>query len=276
MWGFIMPILQSVLFFEQGKFGWTESYHKDIPDQDLANFVQVTRDLATKRIAFSGRETKITAIRLSKIGAFRDVAGEFTTYNGHASQDSDAPNTCLTTFMQSALRLQTKYMFPRGVWDAVIKTGGIYDPGALPSFVSRYNAWMAEVVNQSWGWMSAGNAVNAMLDGVTSNANKTVRLVFKTDLFPAILPIAAEIRLSGILGAFQLNGLQPVIPIDRKTCDTKFPVAIFPWTAGGKGRYTEKVFVAAAFVGFEKVSERKVGRPSYLTPGRARGRRRAG
>lgn len=267
-----MAILKCTLFFRQTGYGWTESYFKDVADLDLSQFQVVSYTLAEKRIKVSGEQTELYAIRLSKEGPFRDVYVQPVTMKGTRSHASDVPHTTLTYGMQNATRLKRKFIFVRGVWDGNIDTGGVFTPDA--TYVPKINTWRNEVITQAWGWMGTASTQDAFVSGVTVNANGTIRLTFATDLFPAPYPRRTSIRLSGLLGCFQLNGLQPVVATDARTCDTKFPMAIFPWTAGGKGRFSGRAFVPAAFVDFEKVSRRAAGRPSYLTPGRQRARPR--
>lgn len=267
-----MPVLKCTLFFKQQGPGWTETYYKTISDADLASFLPIATTLAQKRILCSGAQTQLYCIRLSREGVFRDVYPRFVSMFGTTAKDSDAATTCVDFLFQNAARTKSKYTYARGVWDEAITVGGVFTPS--PSYVAILNAWYAELAAQEWGWMGVTDPVESFITNVVANENKTVAVTMATPLFPEPLANYAQVRISGVGGAIQLNGQFVVKVKSTTTFDTKYPLAIFPYTVGGKVRFSTKVCVPIVHAIATKVGERKVGKPSYQSPGRRRARAR--
>jgi hypothetical protein len=105
------------------------------------------------------------------------------------------------------------------------------------------------------------------------NADKTWTITTLADLFPDPWPLETSVRITGIQGATQLNGIHIVKPTSKTVFTTKFPIAAFPYTLGGIVTYATKGIVKTTSIQASRVTERKPGRPSYLSPGRRRARR---
>lgn len=268
-----MPTIQGTLFFEQEGYGWTESLYKLGTDSDLRTYLPGLYTLATKRAKLSGTQTAIRHTRVSTVGVFRDVGGENVNLVGDGSHESDTPATALLIFMNDVTSLKHKFLFMRGIWDSVVKIGGLYQP--TTAYIANFNAWAAEVRAGGWGWNGAATKIEQLVTNVVQNVDKTVTVTLGAELFPVPRPDFATVRISGVQGAVQLNGSQVVRVNDGTHFTTKFPIAMFPWTVGGKVTYTVKGFVAAFGVGVERITERKPGRPSYKSVGRRRARARS-
>jgi hypothetical protein len=268
-----MPTIQGTIFFEQEGYGWTESLYKVGTDTDLRTYLPGLYTLATKRIKLSGAQTQIKHTRVSSVGIFRDVDGENLNLVGDGSHESDTPATALLIFMNDVTSLKHKFMFMRGIWDSVVKIGGLYQPTV--AYSANFAAWRVEVVAGTWGWLGTATKIEQLVTNVVQNVDKTVTVTLAAELFPVPRPDFASVRISGVQGAVQLNGQQIVRVNSGTQFTTKFPVAMFPWTVGGKVTYNLKGFVAASGIGVERVTERKPGRPSYKSVGRRRARARS-
>lgn len=270
-----MPLIRATWFFQQQGYGWTENLWLNGTDSDLNSYTGKVNDYAVKRAVLSGNETFIIGARWSVENVFRDALGlDFpgSGLQGKTTQESDSPDTALLVHMRNTGGTKRRNHFLRGVWDSVVKTGGLYTPTA--AWTGYLNAWKAEISQKGWGWLTRGNRVQQNVTAVIQTAGGQVDVTTAGVLFPLPLPSSANVSISGVSGAFQINGPQIVVPTQQDRFLTRNRIAIFLYNSGGRVTYTTPVFQGIDEAGVSRVVERKVGRPSGKSPGRRKARAR--
>jgi hypothetical protein len=260
------------MFFAQRTYGWSESAWFNGISNDLNSYFGQIDALAQKRIKLCGITTTLPFVRWSQEGVFRDVA--LWGYPGGglpgtAAKDSDAPSTALLLALRNGLATRHRNIYLRGIWDEGVVTGGVYTPSV--AYVALMNDYLAQLVAGGWGWLGNNTTTESILTNVVQNVNGTVDLTAAAAVLPGPFPQEATIRVSGVLGASQVNGVQIVRASSATQFNTKKRISIFPYQAGGKARYSTKDLILIAGGTVRRVVERKPGRPSY----QSRGRRRA-
>lgn len=272
-----MPIVRCNFFFQQQGYGWTETYWTTGTDTDIRQYFDKADTLAKKRAILSGKETFLEAVRLSAEGVFRDATG--VTYpgdglKGKADQISDAPATALLIGMKNAAATKARNIFLRGVWDACVDEGGRFKPtDAYTGYLNQFFAELTQAAPQTgWGWLGAVTRVPGNVTTVTQDLSGTVLINLASDVFPGPFPQDTSVRISGVLGATQINGQQIVRATAPRVCSTRRRISIFPYTTGGKLTYNAKDYIPAFVCSPKRIVERKPGRPSYRSAGRQRAR----
>jgi hypothetical protein len=274
-----LNVAKVTLSFIQGAYGWTENYFLNNPSTNLVPELAKGNTLANKRLPLSGAQTFVQHIKVSNENTKRDVLLDLTTYQGNSSKPSDAPDTAVLIKKYGALPQQNAPVYLRGVWDEVIISGGQLDQ-TNAAWIAAYNAWVAELTSTSEGWGFLGldptATLTAQIATVTQNANGTIHVTLKTPTFGAgpYLP-SQKVFISGVGGAASVNGPQIVSVSATSTFDTVKQIPMFPYTTGGKVTAQNQKFWPIASAQIQRVVERKVGRPLYLSRGRQRGRKLA-
>lgn len=268
-----MPLIRVNLFFQQQGYGWTETYWTQGTDTDIRSYNTKVNNLANKRAVCSGAQTFITASRISAEGVFRDATGAFFPgdgLQGTATQISDAPATALLVGMKDISAAKARNIFMRGIWDSCVDEGGKFIPTA--AYSAKLNAFFAEIVQQNWGWLGATTRTTAGVMTVTQDPSGVVLVAVNADIFVAPFPVLGTVRISGVLGATQLNGQDIISASDARHFSTRRRISIFPYTTGGKVTFNTKAFIPALVCTAKRIVERKPGRPSYLSAGRRKAR----
>lgn len=267
-----MPFVKATFFFEQNGYGWTESLWQNAPDPvDLNTFLPKVQAYATKRAPVCGRETLLTYARLSNENVYRDAIflGLGAGLKGTAGQSSDAPDTAVLFQWRNNAGGKRRRTYVRGVWDGMIDKGGQFIPD--DKYQPVINAWVGQVTQDSWGWITRGSRVQGDVKAATADpASGQVNVTLKAPLFAGPLPRITRVQISGVHGAYQINGSQLVYPTAVDAFTTKDRIAIFPYTSGGVVTWWTPTFQIIDVGGADRVVERKAGRPSFLSRGRAK------
>jgi hypothetical protein len=266
-----MPNIRLTMFFEQAGQGFTESYWTTGTDPDVRSYRTAADFLANKRIKVSGEQTRLTNIRLNVEGVFRDLVGG--TYPGGGLQGtigkpSDFVDTALMMRGASADSKFRRSNYVRGIWDEVVTTGGDYVPNA--DFLAVLGPFVSALINRGWGWLGRTTRLFAPIATVTQDVSGAVNFTLGADLFPGPFPQRVGVRISGVLGAYQLNGPQVVVATSARIASTAGRTSIFPYTTGGRVLLTTSAFIPFDSVTARRIVERKAGRPSYKSAGRRR------
>jgi len=264
-----MAIIRVTLFFELRGYGWTESYYREGPSIDTGNYFVVSDRLAQKRAKMLGAQGLLKYLRWSEEGVQRDSLG--ITYPagglpGTLSEPAGAPQLALLTRMRNPTARKLKLTYLRGIWDSVSKDGGAYSPST--AFTAYFDDWKASLIQDSWGWVGATTTTKADVTAVVANANGSVNVTVESPLFSGVYPFNTTVRLSGVQGARQINGVQSVKALTATTFVTNKAIAIFPYTLGGRATWNQKAFIPIGVVAPSRIVERRPGRPSYLSAGR--------
>jgi hypothetical protein len=268
-----MPTIRVNFFFQQQGYGWTDTQWTQGTDTDIRAYFAKANALAAKRIACSGAQTFLTAVRISAEGIFRDATGTFYPgdgLQGTATQISDAPATALLIGMKDVTATKARNVFLRGVWDSCVDEGGKFIPTA--AYTAKLNAYFAELTQQNWGWLGATSRNVANVMTATQDPSGVVLVSVNADLFVAPFPVLGSVRISGVLGATQLNGQQIISGSAARNFSTRRRISIFPYTTGGKVTFNTKAFIPVLVCATKRIVERKPGRPSYLSAGRRKAR----
>jgi hypothetical protein len=261
--------------FTQGSYGWTENYFLAGPSSTLQAELTKANALAAKRAPLSGSQTKIAYIKVSNELNLRDVLVSNDTYNGYPSETSDAPDTAILFKRYTVDPSANAPLYMRGVWDSLIINGGIVDAGNA-AWLALRNSWQGLLTSAGWGFLGKDPAASgsAAINSVAQNVDGTLHYVLKTPVLAAI-PVGTKIKcfVSGVQGALSANGPFVVTVASTTTCDTIVRIPTFAYVTGGKFSFTQPKFFPIGNCQIQRVVERKVGRPLYVSRGRRKGRK---
>lgn len=268
--------IKLTLFFEHPLGdGWSESYVKAGNSVAAEVIDEGVDTLVTARKALLGTQSKITYARaslvenprVSRVRQLRNQRGP----NGH---DSDLSDVALLVKLTNAAGDKYVYRPIRGIWDDVCLGGGTYNPGAS-DYDARVTAFGVALRDGGWGWLGVNTKVTKDLLTVTSNPANILTLGFAADSWLAgDVGKKKTVRITGVVGATQLNGTHIVEVMARDSLRRLKPLAIFPYSApsGKVTMYTRDIVVTSKAEPW-RISERKTGRTSFVSRGRASRRR---
>jgi hypothetical protein len=264
-----MPVIRATFFFEQAGYGWTETFWTNAASITDPGLLAKSDKLANKRIKMCGLETRMTYVRHSVDGVFRDA--KFHGYTGgglqgDVSNSSDAPTTALLCYQRNAQGNGWRNIYLRGCWDGVVTLGGAYNP--TPLFLTRFDDWQTAVIGDQWGWMTANERLIANVLTVVADPTGVVNVTVDDTLFSAPFNKNDSVFISGVLGAAAINGEQTIRTTGEKAFQTRKRIPIFPYQSGGRVTKTLTTFTPISGIGITRVCERKVGRPSFKSRGR--------
>lgn len=190
-------------FYSNGIFGISET-HVWCADVEIPIVVVPAVTLMKKRLALSGFGLKAFALRMSKIGSFREaqvlkadalavdnpglttVKSSYNLPNGDPAQwdnASDQSKSALLIAVQGSVKGHKKQFFLAGVPDVVIETYPDGSPVALqPWWAKKWDTYRTELTGKSWGFVgnvlpSAGNPAKPILSVVTQQATGLAGIV---------------------------------------------------------------------------------------------------
>lgn len=264
-----MPILKVTFMFRQRGTGWSESWYKSVPGTDLQTAYDAL-PLATKRVAISGTQTFLEGIRYSFTDIDRDSILHLTgtsLQGGPPTQESDAPTTALLLRCSAIGFVARKFAYLRGIWDSVVKEGGVYQP--TPAYEPRMASLIAALIADEMGWIGQGTKTKANISGMVLNANGTVTITFSADLFGAGPTYADRlVRISGVACGTFPNGSVIMRPSATNSATTVKRIRALPWMTGGRGSVAPPLFRRIFAAGVSRVVERKTGRVFFVSRGR--------
>lgn len=269
-----LNVCKVTLAFQQHAYGWTENYFLPAPSSNLEAELAKAGTLATKRAPLSGSETSIPYVKVSNEQIARDVLVTGTTIVGHSAQPSDAPTTSLLCKRYGLNNSVISPLYMRGIWDAVVKEGGEFDFDNA-SWLTGFNSFRAYLTSAGFGFIgrTPGGTLKSALLSAVPNVDGRVVLTTLDAVFVG-LPAGSRVKvfISGATGAASLNGPQVVTVSAGAVATTINRIPMFPYTGGGFLTVNTPQFHPITNVTRERIVERKVGRPLYLSVGRSKGR----
>jgi hypothetical protein len=264
-----MALIRATFFFKQLDYGWTESYWTNADSVSAQDLLQKSDKLAGKRAKMLGADGRLTYVRHSAEGVFRDAS--YNSYPGgglagDSTAASDAPTVALLLYQSDATRSFHRNTYLRGNHDNVVFSGGLYTPSA--AFIATVNDYKAALFADGWGWLAATNRQQAYVQNCQQDPGGTVSITLASDLFAAPFGTRLKVSISGVKGAANVNGPQVVQTITARSCVTVNRIPILPYTSGGKVSMTQREFKAIAAAAITRVASRGTGRPSFLSAGR--------
>lgn len=264
-----MAIIRCTLFFEQGKYGWTESYWTNAASLTDPAMQARGLQLAQKRIKVSGAHTTLPYMRYSVEGVFRDAFFNVLPSNGLVgtiNKISDAPSTALLCTQKTADNSKSRNIYLRGIWDDVVHNGGEYVPA--PDFSAAFDDYRTRLIADAWGWLGVASKDVGNAATVVQNLNGTVTVTTVENMFDAPHPRNGRVSISGMQGSTQLNGQQRVRITAANSFTTRDRIAIFDYLTGGTITEVTLGFQQISQVNLSRVVRRKAGRPSFVSAGR--------
>lgn len=263
--------------FQQEAYGWTESYFLPSPSSTLEAELGLAETLASKRAVCSGSETMITHVKVSNENIGRDVLVSERDYLGDQGQHSDAPDTALLVYKYPANNLVRSPLYLRGIWDDVVLEGGQFQFNN-PGYNKVFGAFVGLLTSGPWGFIARVPASfkKSPIATMVDDGNGRV-IIQTTQAIFAGIGVGQRVKtfVSGATGAASVNGPQVVEGVANNTVVTINRIPFFPYTGGGQISYNEQLFYKISRVYRERVVERKVGRPLFLSVGRRKGRKLA-
>lgn len=275
-----LNVAKVTLCFQQGIYGWTESYFLNNPSDTLTAELTKANALANKRLPMSGADTSVRFIKVSNEQQNRDVLIDNTVYGGATGKPSDAPDTAILTRRLSTDPASYSPLYLRGVWDELIKNGGQIDPSNA-DWNAAYSGWRGLLNDTTAGWGFIARDLSAvqisLIGNVVQNANGTVRVTTEDPIFGGGSSVGERFKgfVSGVTGAASVNGSNVYIVRGANFADTEKRIPIFPYVSGGKFTFNTLKFFKISGTQLLRVIERKVGRPSYASRGRRPARKLA-
>lgn len=261
---------QVVFYFESGPWGWSEVWHKDAVTGKLKTFTNgEALALGLKRVAMLAAESKLVAIKTSRIADKGDSWLTYFNQIGPEDVHSASPHVSLFTIFADATGKKKKSTFARGVPDNIELNGGVFQPTAEP-FKTNATAWANAIIQGGWGWLTTVNAAPKTITGYVETDEGRVRLTLPAATFaaPGTEPVFVKARVNFKGNKSRLNGVQVWQVKSTTTCESVKKQAVFPFESEGKFTLQTFEFVAADDFGFQKIGRRPAGRPSHLTRGR--------
>jgi len=267
------------ILFQQGTYGWSENHFLSPPTSTLQFEMSKLRTLAQKRIACCGKQTYIEYLKCSNELNKRDVlvaylGGENAgAFQGRSTVDSENASTAILIKRNADLLSKNAPLYMRGIWDDVIYEGGQVRRDS-PEWTAAYNSWKAELLT-GWGFVAKDPATpaRAPVVSVNSNVNGFVLIASAAPVFDGSqVGKNTRVFISGVQGASSINGTQIVTVLSVTTCSTVKRIPIFAYIGGGFiTNFLPKWFANNSILQ-TRVVERKAGRPSYQSRGRAQAR----
>lgn len=142
-----MTAIRATFFFEQGKYGWSESLHNT--SSGLQNVMDQAVALAAKRVKMLPEFCQLSYIRVSDDEQERDTIVRNVTppnFDAAVSASASAFTACLLRLEASPTRRRLMYMRP-----AALSEGANSDPVIDdPSWLIGFTAWAALVSSAPW------------------------------------------------------------------------------------------------------------------------------
>lgn len=276
-----MPNIRATLFFEFGKFGWTESYVR--VEASPLSAQQAGEDLLVARRKILAFNCTLNRVRLSDVDVFRDSALiDIPLSTGKAMQveKMSEPWSCLLCRMDS-LATYRKNIYLRGVPDIEI------DPNNKltdlnPAYLGDVNAYLRFLVNRNWGFMVRDvNPVNGALQPISGQVvgvdpTAAPPLIKVTTKVNHLLADGDKVIIRGVKGTKGINGVHRVLVTGAGGTDKFYVQGVDDtrlYQGGGLFRLFKQSFAPMTDGKFLNVAKRDTGRPSSSPHGRRLTRR---
>lgn len=261
------------IFFQQG-YGWSLTFFRTLTDTNPYPDMQAKAlTLAQKIQSMLGNNTYINGWRISDEATFRDVSLKFYGTGNAGLQgtqgQSAPPAVCLLVKHNSVMNAAPSAYRPlRGIPVSMVQNGGIFVPSG--GWQTAFNQYIAQLAADQWGWLGATIRQQKDIQSVFSNGNNTQTVTMQGAFAGVPLGETKTVSISRLkTGAQQLNGIRKVKFSTASVFTTEAAIPITPYVTGGRVLWSQKTFVADAGTGgWQRIAERKPGRPYYLSRGR--------
>jgi hypothetical protein len=293
-----MPFtIRSTMNCKTNSYGFKETWFSQYNSNDLsAPFNYLYTVLAPKKNQIMGDQSSIVScevsVELDNGTPPQPVLGDSMLKDGPAGSalqaDSADPDVALLLRCSNSTRQRRRNVFVRGIWDSIEIQGGRFSPGsATGAWQTYWNAYIAalqgmgDVGIQGAGWLRTDKniitAINTYKNPVVSaiqDANGFVDITFMNNMtWPNGLNQRNKVRINTARVKSSLSGSLIVVPSSATLCKTAFPVAIFTQPTTAWYGYTVSVsFQTITFYDPERITVRRAGKISGVTPGRAKAR----
>lgn len=152
-----LPNVKATLFFEVGKFGWTETYYSSLTD--VATVLPIARSLAIQRSQLLTEDVFITAVRVSKDNVKRDSLVTFPARGDQkfkkAEGPTEIPHVCALVRIEGGDKYR-RSLFLRGLGDTDID-GLNFEPNG--AWADAFFLFASKLLKDEWGMKVADKDV---------------------------------------------------------------------------------------------------------------------
>ena len=295
-----MPFtIRNTMNFDMNGRGWKETWFSQQATGDLTPALNyLINTLTYKRKDILGAQAEVTSVEASieiddagkpflGDSALKDVG-----VPGSVGNDADSPDVAVLLRCSNSTRQLRRNVFVRGIWDSIDLYGGKFVPaGGGAPWQTNWNAWIAALQGMGGvgtlgaGWLHSSPIVittlvpptykNPIVSAV-SDADGFITITFQGDMvWPMGIGQRNRVRINTARVKSQLAGQLLVVPTSSKIAVTAAPIGIVEKTTTGWYGFTSSfAFQPITFYDPERITNRKVGKVSGVTPGRARARAR--
>lgn len=261
-----MPQFRATFIFNQNRYGWTESWHRE--DSNPDNMLEQAKKLATKRRMLASSEVKLEYIRISDVAVVGDsLVHAYDQWGSGPLPDADTPWNAIYCRVESGSKYR-RQMYLRGVPDDWIKlTAG--NPNANPidsALDTAFKAFRSQLLAGGWQLKTVskepGDAVEKNIGAITQDTEG--RIAFQiTGLSSAT---GDEFRVKSYQGPDKkvLNGVYKVVSNNGTivVVPKKYNLLTDPVSNSG-GKAVPRV------VRYQLITEAKIMRCAKKSTGRA-------
>ncbi len=254
-------VFKCTMFFDGRTHGWSESWWLNQASLDYDGAMSNLMSLAKVRSKLLGKECSIKGLRVSMQDVRGDSYLEYVTYKGNYQEPAAEPDAAILFSVRDETRKRFKHTFLRGFWDSVETNNGEYlkNVPAWKALMDDYKAFFEGQFVQ-WGWWGVDVPLVAAVVGYTSDLNNRLTFNFGAPIFPAAtFGTHQRVRLTGVNGRSNLNGVHVVVPLNAQTAITYLPISSVPYQFGGKATFSTYKFFDANHAGDQRITTRKVG-----------------
>jgi hypothetical protein len=269
----------SFLFFQQG-YGWSNTWFLTSSASDpYADALTKALALAQKMQNICGNNTWINGWRVSDETIFRDVSLRYygtgnVGLNGTLGQSAAPQNALIYKHNSTALTVPSAYRPFRGLPVSMMQQGGIWTPTV--GWTAANNAYRNQLTVDGWGWLGATTRNTRRVSAVAASVTNIVTVTISAAMPGIVGGEVNKVSIARLRGASQINGLRQVEWLTPTSFKLFEPIPITPYISGGTVLLSVKGFTTDAGTGnWQRMAERKPGRPFYLSRGRRLVRRAA-
>lgn len=227
-----MAHVKSILFFEAGKHGWSETYYRDEDDLTLA--LTKLKALASTRALMLGTGATITYARVSKEGIFRDSRVESFVGQGMKSEVEGASEVAYSVWLARLQANDTmkRQLYLSGMPDVDVSVPE--DKAAHGALLKAFDKFVKKLKDDQWA--IRGNDKTAL------NPEKAVTdIALDGGLVKVTIPNHGWqtndiVVIRNARGVGKMNGKFEVLKVDDDNIKLRGNTANVIYTGGAKAR----------------------------------------
>jgi hypothetical protein len=274
-----MASLKIVLAFTNLDQGWTETYYVNnpVPGNLQSQFNAYAVPLVNLRLPLLSNNCKLTFVRISLVGIPFAVQTFELQDPGTYIANAAVPNVAILLRFYPTVAGPAKALYLHGFPATCLDNGAYRSTFQFATALQALSNFLtAGSQGATWGWIGVNQSTKrkAPMLGYLAGLGFQIVLTFSplvdgTEIFAGLpFGLRTRVRLSGVNGKSELNGVQTVLISGANTCQTAFQFGVLPYTHGGFGVYEPTTFINVGNVIAEKAVTRKTGRPLFLARGR--------